>query len=58
MKIILLQDIKSFGKKYDIKNVSDGYARNFLIPRGLAKISTETAVKEIKKKRRIIQSSR
>ncbi|MEK7657915.1 MAG: 50S ribosomal protein L9 [Patescibacteria group bacterium] len=51
MKIILLQDIKSFGKKYDIKNVSDGYARNFLIPRGLAKISTETAVKEIKKQK-------
>lgn len=51
MKVILLQDIKSFGKKYDIKNVSDGYARNFLIPRGLAKISTETAVKEIKKQK-------
>lgn len=51
MKIILLQDIKSLGKKYDIKNVSDGYARNFLIPRGLAKISTETAVKEIKKQK-------
>lgn len=51
MKIILLQDIKSLGKKYDIKNVSDGYARNFLIPKGLAKISTETAVKEIKKQK-------
>ncbi len=51
MKVILLENIKSLGQKYDIKNVSDGYARNFLIPRGLAKISTETAVKEIKKQK-------
>lgn len=47
MKIILLQDIKGFGKKYDIKEAKDGYARNFLIPQKLAKIATNQAVKEL-----------
>ncbi len=47
MKIILLQDIKGVGEKYDVKNVSDGYARNFLFPKGLAKIAVEEEVKKL-----------
>jgi len=44
MRIILLQDIENLGKKYDVKEVKDGYARNFLIPQGLAKPATKEAI--------------
>ncbi|MCX6701707.1 MAG: 50S ribosomal protein L9 [Candidatus Zambryskibacteria bacterium] len=47
MKIILLKDIPKVGKKYDIKNVADGYALNLLIPRGLAHIATPQTEKNI-----------
>ena len=41
MKVILLQDVKKIGKKGDVINTSDGYARNFLFPRKLAKEATD-----------------
>lgn len=47
MKVILLQDIKSLGKKGDVKDVSEGYARNFLLPKKMAEIATEEAMKNI-----------
>ncbi len=47
MKIILLQDVKNFGRKFDVKNVKDGYARNFLLPRGLAKIANDKIINEL-----------
>ncbi len=47
MKVILLQDIKGVGHKFDVKQVKDGYARNFLFPRGLAKFAKDTTVKEL-----------
>jgi len=53
MKIILLQDIENVGKKGDIKNVADGYARNFLFPRNLAKVATEEAIVELEKEKEL-----
>lgn len=48
MKVVLLQDVKGKGKKDDIVNVSDGYARNFLFPKGLAAEASGTILNEIK----------
>lgn len=50
MKVVLLQDVKSQGKKGDLVNVSDGYARNFLFPKGLAAEADAKAMNEIKTK--------
>ena len=50
MKVILTQDVKSQGKKGDILNVSDGYARNFLFPKKLAIEADAKALNEIKSK--------
>ena len=48
MKIILLQDVKSPGKKGELVNVSDCYARNFLFPKSLAKEANAQAMNELK----------
>ena len=48
MKVILLQDVKSQGKKGDVITVSDGYAANFLIPKKLARAASAAALNEAK----------
>lgn len=48
MKVILLQDIKALGKKGELCDVSDGYARNYLMPRKLAKEANAQAMNEYK----------
>ncbi len=50
MKVILTQDVKAQGKKGDIIDVSDGYAKNFLLPRKLAIIADAKALNEAKAK--------
>ena len=52
MKVILLQDVKGVGKKDEIVNASDGYARNFLFPKKLAMEATPGALKGIEKMRK------
>lgn len=47
MKVILLKDIKNIGKKWDVKHVSDGYARNYLMPRGMARLASQDALDEL-----------
>lgn len=47
MKVIFLQDVKGQGKKGEIKNVSEGYAQNFLLPKGLVRPATEGNVKTL-----------
>lgn len=51
MKVILLQDIKGTGKKNEIVNVSDGYARNFLFPKNMAKEATDQSINEVKRQK-------
>ncbi|MEG2118105.1 MAG: 50S ribosomal protein L9 [Clostridia bacterium] len=51
MKVVLLQDVKGQGKKGELINASDGYARNFLLPRGLAKETNAQILNEIKSKK-------
>lgn len=50
MKVLLLQDVKTIGKKGELHEVSDGYARNFLMPRGLASVADASAMNEVKTK--------
>ena len=49
MKVVLLQDIKGSGKKDQIIEVSEGYGRNYLIPRKLAKEATPEALNAIER---------
>jgi len=48
MKVLLLQDIKGTGNKGQILEVSDGYARNFLLPKKLAKIASKELINQLK----------
>jgi large subunit ribosomal protein L9 len=50
MEVILKEDVDSLGLRGEVVNVARGYARNFLLPRGLAEVATPALVKEIEKR--------
>ncbi len=52
MKVILRQDVKKLGSEGEVKEVSDGYARNFLIPRGLAVEASKGHMKDLELQRK------
>lgn len=58
MIVILLKDVKGSGKAGDVVKVSDGYARNMLIPKGFAKEATEGNVKNLEKQKAIMEEKR
>ena len=51
MKVIVLKDTKNVGKKGEIKNVSDGYAKNFLIPNGIVMEATPANIRDLERKK-------
>ncbi len=55
MKVILKENISNLGTKGEVKNVSDGYARNYLIPKGMAEEATPARLKEWEKQKKIIE---
>ena len=55
MRVILLQDVKNLGKKGEIKNVSDGFARNFLLPKNFVKIVTKSALVELERLKKQVE---
>lgn len=58
MRVILLKDISKIGKKYEIKNVADGFALNSLIPQGKAKIATDAEVKKLDALMKVLEGER
>lgn len=55
MKVVLTENVKGVGKKLDVVNVSEGYARNFLIPRNLAKLADNKSLSEANTKKEAIK---
>lgn len=51
MKVVLVQDVPSLGRTGEVKEVSPGYARNYLLPRKLAIVATEAALEQLKQQR-------
>lgn len=58
MKVIFLKDVPRVGKKYDIKEIADGYAMNFLLPKKLVELATPKNVAELEKRKKTIEIER
>lgn len=58
MKVILLEDVKNLGRKFEVHEVADGYGTNFLIPQGKARVATDAVVAEFEEKMRQAEEER
>jgi len=58
MKVILLKDVKGMGRKFDVKEVKNGYGRNFLVARGLAEAATKESLNRLEAKRKVWEEER
>lgn len=58
MKVILLEDVKKLGKKGDLIDVADGYARNYLFPRNLAREATKGSIKQLKQEKAALENKK
>lgn len=58
MQVILLKDVKGIGKAGAVAKVSDGYARNMLLPKGMAKEATDANIKELEKQKALDEERR
>ena len=58
MKVILLQDVKGVGKRFDEKTVSDGYATNFLLPKKLGILADKTGLARVNQLREMGESKK
>ncbi len=58
MKVILLKDVQKIGKKFDVKEVADGFALNALIPTGKAKVATDAEIKKVEVLKKAIETER
>src|SRR3989344_8527663 len=58
MRVIFLQDVPRVGKRHDVKDVNDGYAMNFLLPRKLVEVATPKATLELEQRKQNIEIER
>lgn len=52
MQVILLENVEHLGQEGEVHEVADGYGRNYLIPQGMARMATESAIKQIREEER------
>lgn len=56
MKVILLKDVENLGDEASIVKVSDGYARNYLFPKKIAKEATDSSLRELDRKKKVLEA--
>ncbi len=58
MKVLFLKDVKGVGRAHEIKEIADGYARNFLLPKGMAQIATPALIQKLEHEKNLKQTEK